>query len=248
MSAATTARAVAIIQARMGSTRLPGKSLADLGGTPVVDWVHRRVAAAGGIDAVIVATTDLANDDALADHLADQDVTVVRGDADDVLARFGLALTTTDAEFIVRITADCPFVQPVLIDRALGMIGDADYVPSGHDGHMPRGFDLEVIRRTALETALAEAIADDEREHVTPFIARRPERFPTVPFVAPQWAQRGDLRLTVDEQVDLDVVRAIVEGMGVTPDSLTGPDLMAFCDAHPEITALNAKVDHRTVR
>lgn len=238
---------LAIVQARMGSSRLPGKSLAELGGVPIIDWVYQRLSASQAVSKVVVATTTEPQDDPLVTHLENCQADVVRGHPTDVLHRFGTVLEAEAAEWVVRITADNPFVQPELIDAAVEQAAGVRYVYSGHTNRMPRGFDLEVVHRSALEEALAQAVAPEEREHVTPYIARRPEVFESRMFDPPQWARRGDLRFTVDERDDLAALRAIVDGMGALPATLAGPDLIQFCDQHPEIVALNAGIAHRTV-
>jgi spore coat polysaccharide biosynthesis protein SpsF (cytidylyltransferase family) len=239
----------AIVQARMGSTRLPGKTLMDLGGVPVVDWVTRRLAMTAGLDDVLVATSDQPADDVLARHLVGSGQRVVRGPADDVLGRFQQALGATDADTVVRITADCPFVQPELISLGLTTFFEcgADYLGTALDGRLPRGFDLEVIRRGAVESAALEAHDPVEREHVTTFVLRRPERFHHAALPAPEWARRPGYRICLDEPPDLSVLRAVVDGLGATPESLDGRAVISFLDANPQVVALNRSVVHRIV-
>jgi spore coat polysaccharide biosynthesis protein SpsF len=239
--------AVAVIQARMGSTRLPGKSLADLGGSPLLDWSVERAKAAPGIDEVVVATSTLAEDDEIADHAGRHQIACVRGSADDVLARYALAVSQHPADVIVRITADCPFVDPAIIERTIATVADAEYASTSLDGRYPRGLDVEAVRREVLETAAAEATDPAEREHVTLFIYRRPDRFRCRPVEAPDWARRSDLRFTVDEDADLALVRALVAGTGGTARTLTGVEIIRFLDDHPEIATLNRAVAHRNV-
>ena len=176
---------LAIVQARMGSSRLPGKSLAELGGVPIIDWVYQRLSASQAVSKVVVATTTEPQDDPLVTHLENCQADVVRGHPTDVLHRFGTVLEAEPAEWIVRITADNPFVQPELIDAAVEQAAGVRYVYSGHTNRMPRGFDLEVVHRSALEEALAQAVAPEEREHVTLYIARRPEVFESRMFDLP---------------------------------------------------------------
>jgi spore coat polysaccharide biosynthesis protein SpsF (cytidylyltransferase family) len=239
--------AAVVIQARMGSTRLPGKSLATLRGLPVIDWVVRRARLAEGVDEVVVATSTDASDDELADHVAANGWMAVRGDPLDVLDRYATALEQVGHDRIVRVTGDCPFVQPALIDMALDLLVDGvQYVATGHEGRFPRGFDCEAIDREALLVAHAEAIDPVEREHVTPFIARRPERFPSIALPSPPWAQRPEFRLTLDEADDLAMLRALADGLDRDPEDIDGPTLIGFLDAHPEIAAINAHVRHNT--
>ena len=242
--------AAAIVQARMGSTRLPGKTLAPLGDSTVIDWVIDRVSAAALVDDVIIATTTLANDDALAEHLRERGIRCVRGDADDVLSRYMLAARETSASVYVRITADCPFVDPEIIDTAVGAIAatdGVDYASTSQAGYYPRGLDVEAFRPDALIEADRLASDRDEREHVTLYIYRHPERFAIAAVPGPTWVRRPDLRFTVDEPEDLDLVRAVVGGLGATPASLITSDVVDFLDRHPEIRELNAAVEHRNI-
>jgi spore coat polysaccharide biosynthesis protein SpsF len=135
----------------------------------------------------------------------------------------------------------------VLIDSAVELLtGDVQYVATGHEGRFPRGFDCEAVRRDALLIANAEATDPVEREHVTPFIARRPDRFRTVALPSPAWARRPEFRLTLDEADDLAMLRAVAEGLDRDPEEIDGPLLMDFLDAHPEIVAINRHVQHST--
>lgn len=238
----------AIVQARLGSSRLPGKCLLPLGTSTVLDWVVERAGVSELVDEVIVATTTEAVDDELAAHVERRGTRCVRGSTDDVLARFVDVLGVTDAERVIRITADCPFVEPTLIAEAVRLGTDVDYVATGLDGRFPRGLDLEVVDRTALLVADAESTDPVEREHVTPFIVRRPERFRHRALPAPEWARRLDLRFTIDEDADYRAATAIVDGIGADAGSLTGPGLVRFLDDHPEVVELNRSVSHREVR
>ena len=240
--------AVAIVQARMGSSRLPGKTMEPLGDWRVVDWVVHRVAAADAVRDVIVATTDLPGDDVLVEHLGAQGVEVARGRSDDVLARFVGALVSTDAALVVRVTADCPFLDPGVIDLGAATIVDAhaDYVATGLDGRYPRGLDVEVFRREALLRAHRETSDPEEREHVTPYIYRHPEVFRCAPIGAPGWAARPDLRFTLDEPADLALLRAVVRDLG-SDRLLATRDIVSYLDAHPDVVAMNAGVEHRNI-
>lgn len=232
----------------MGSSRLPGKTLEPLGDATVLDWVVRRLAFAESVDEVVVATSTRPDDDAIEDHLAGTGVSVVRGDADDVLGRFISALSATDAEIVLRVTADCPFVDPSLVDRAVASLGSLDYVATGVDGRFPRGFDLEAMTRAALVAADSAATEPDEREHVTLHIVRYPTRFAIGPIVAPGWiVSARDIRVTVDEAEDLEVVRAVVAGTGLGPEDLTGEIVVEFLHANPSVRSVNAAVEHRTI-
>ena len=240
----------AVIQARMGSTRLPGKVMMQLGDRPVLSWSVERAGLAEAVDEVIVATSTGAEDDVIEEHARSLGVRCVRGSSDDVLDRYRRALEVTPATTIVRITADCPFIDPGIITagvNALDAVDRPDYASTGLDGRYARGLDVEAMRRGALEAAAAEATADDEREHVTLFIYRRPDRFTLAAVPAPEWARRPELRFTLDEPADFELISRVADGLGATPTSLVGSDVVAFLDRHPDVAGLNRTVQHRTV-
>ncbi len=242
----TAPRVVAIIQARMASTRLPGKTLADLGGAPVMDRVLSRVGRAERVSDVVVAITDRPVDDQLEEHLDALGANVVRGDSDDVLSRFGLVADGFRADAYLRVTADCPLIDPGVVDDVIAAFakGDVDYCSNVLARTYPIGMDCEVISSAALRTALDEAADPAEREHVTPFIYRHPERFRLRNVEAPAWAARPQLRLTVDEPNDVELLRHIVAELG--PDASLR-EILELLDTRPDIAAINADVEHRHV-
>jgi spore coat polysaccharide biosynthesis protein SpsF len=194
----------------MGSSRLPGKVLADLGGEPVLAFLLRRLRRAP-VDAVVLATSDSALDDPVAALGADCGVPVVRGSELDVLARYVDALDAHPADDVIRITADCPLADPALISRALDVHrrSGADYTSNTLVRTYPDGLDVEVVRASALRVADAEAEAAEEREHVTPFLYRRPERFELASFTHSDFL--ADHRWTLDTPADLAFLRGLVE-------------------------------------
>ena len=238
-----------IAQARMGSSRLPGKTLELLGAATVLDWVVARSRSAAQVDEMVIATSDDPIDDPIEQRCRALDVTCARGAPLDVLDRYQVALAETDAEEIVRITADCPLLDPGIVDLAIETrrAGDLDYVSTSLDGRYPRGLDVEVVRRSVLEAAAREATDPDEREHVTLFVYRRPERFTCAAVVCPSWARHPELRITVDEAPDLEVVRRVVDGLGHDTTAFSGEDALSFLIDHPEIAEINRDVDHRNV-
>ncbi|MHB9149524.1 MAG: cytidylyltransferase domain-containing protein [Thermoleophilia bacterium] len=240
-----TPRVVAIAQARMGSTRLPGKVMLDLAGRPVVDRVVERLSQAATLDAVVVAVPDLSEDDRLADHLRAQGVTVVRGSSDDVLARYAKAAGEANAEVIVRVTCDCPLIDPQVIDETVAAFfwePPVDYCSNTLRRTYPIGMDTEIFTRQALKSAHSEARALHEREHVTPFIYQRPERFRLRNVEAPPALRRPQYRLTVDEESDLTLAREIYNRLGGDPHLFAVIELL---DENPELALINAAVSHR---
>ena len=207
--------ALAIVQARMSSTRLPRKVLADVGGEPMLALLLRRLARARNVDEIRVATSARAEDDAIAEQAQSLGHAAFRGPLDDVLARFVGAAEGHDGP-IVRLTADCPLVDPATVDAVVALFeGTAGcaYASNVLPRTYPDGLDTEVISLAALRTVHDETTDAAEREHVTIGVRADPERWPAVALVhAPE--SLGELRWTVDTPDDLAFVRAVVERLG----------------------------------
>lgn len=173
-------RKVAVVQARTGSSRLPGKVLMLLAGRPVLDHVVTRVSAAERIDEVVVATTDLPGDDAISDYCRDRGWTCVRGSESDVLSRYALAVRESGAGIVARVTSDCPLFSPRILDAMLAAFDpdSMDYMSTNWpERTFPVGLDCEVMRADAL-LAIADTATDlYDREHVTPHFYRNPDRY-----------------------------------------------------------------------
>jgi spore coat polysaccharide biosynthesis protein SpsF (cytidylyltransferase family) len=219
MTLTSVVRRVAIIQARMSSSRLPGKVLAPLLGLPLIVFMARRVQRAQLVDEVVVATSTDASDDRLAATLADHGITCVRGSLDDVLDRFRTAARVRGASQIVRLTGDCPLMDADLVDRALTLLSTsgADYVSNVSPPTYPDGLDVEAFTMTALEDAWANAKQPSEREHVTLYLRAGHEHVRTA-----GWSALSDLsalRWTVDHADDLAHVRALLELAGATSET-----------------------------
>ena len=177
----TPVRVIAVVQARLGSTRLPGKALLDLGGRPMLEHVLVRAAAVPGVDQVVLATTVSPEDGALADLARDVGIQCVRGSVDDVLDRFHTVLLEHPAEAVMRIAADCPLLDPEVSGRVASeyrRLAEIDYVSNVQPPTYPDGLDTEVISAAALERAWREARSGSDREHVTPYLWSRPDAVP----------------------------------------------------------------------
>jgi spore coat polysaccharide biosynthesis protein SpsF len=200
---------VAIIQARMGSTRLPGKVLKDLCGETVLARVVNRTRRARLIDEILVATTDRPADDAIVAECRKYSFAVSRGDQDDVLDRYFRAAQLTKAEIVVRITSDCPLIDPEITDQTIAAFLEArpDYSSNTLVRTYPRGLDTEVMSVDALARAWQAARKPYEREHVTPYIYEHPEEFRILSVTGD--ADYSGHRWTVDTPEDLEFVRAI---------------------------------------
>ena len=214
---------VAIIQARMGSTRLPEKVLRKIGDEPMLAHVHERARKASLVDDVVVATSDQLTDDSIAEFCDSRDISCYRGSEPDVLDRYFQAATSVDAETIVRITADCPFLSPPVLDRVVGayLNSDDEYVTNVLEYTHPDGLDVEVFGYETLEEAWREASSSEEREHVTVYI-RESQKFSSknvenvVDMSQYEFTDADTiLRWTVDYPADLEFVREVYDRLTV---------------------------------
>ena len=232
-----------VIQARTGSTRLPGKVLEDLGGHPVLEWVVRAAKAATQIDTVIVATSTLAGDDVVADLADSLGVPVVRGSEDDVLSRYVAALDAHPADAIVRLTADCPLLDPSLIDAVAGAWAASpthDYVSTLVSRCLPRGLDVELVTAQALR-AVDRIAVDHDRVHVTSLLYAQPTAYRLLGVCVTPPA--NDLRVTLDTQEDLVLLRALVAELPDAPPAWN--DVVAVLRSRPDLVAINSAIKQK---
>ncbi len=199
---------VAVVQARLGSVRLPKKVMLEIEGKPLIGLLLARLSESTQLSAIVVALPDSSENDPLAHYVADLGYAIVRGDEHDVLARYAKALDETHADVIVRITGDCPLVDPALVDRAIEehATQGVDYLSNTNPPTFPDGLDVEVIAAAALRRAQAEATDAYDREHVTPFL-RTGNGFSKGNLEYP--TNHSDLRWTVDDADDLEFVRSV---------------------------------------
>jgi len=218
---------LAILQARMSSTRLPGKVLAPVLGEPMIGRQLERLARSARLDRIVVATSTDPSDDPLAAWCEGRGQPVFRGALGDVLDRFHGALALVpEADTVVRLTGDCPLADPAVIDATIErhLATGADYTSNTPAVRTyPHGLDTEVMRRTALEAAWREAKDPYEREHVTPFIYRHPERF-RIESLSRQ-PSLAHLRWTVDFPQDLAFVRGVYERLYPAKPAFTSDDV-----------------------
>jgi spore coat polysaccharide biosynthesis protein SpsF len=205
-------KVVAIIQARLGSTRLPGKVLAEVGGRPLLARQIERLRRARTLDELVVATTTKTDDDAIKQLAHALGVGCFRGPADDVLHRFALAARDAAADVVVRVTADCPLIDPTIIDQAVRAICEqpaaCDYASNVLERTYPRGLDVEAMWSDALLRMDRLARSPSAREHVTTFARfERPDLF--LLRSIRDWEDNSDLRWTVDTAEDLEYIRRL---------------------------------------
>lgn len=239
-------RIVAVIQARVGSSRLPGKVLLPLRGRPLLERMLSRVAHARELDEVVVATTRLAADDSIRALMASLGVRCVSGDPTDLVDRHLAAARATNADAIVKIPSDCPLIDPTVIDQTVGYFRSQfprfAFVSNLHPPTWPDGNDVEVMSREALEITVREATRPFEREHTTPFIWDQPARFALGNVT---WSTGLDLsashRLTLDYPEDYALISTVFEAIGHgdnPPFSVAA--IVDYLNAHPAVKALNA--------
>lgn len=235
---------VAIVQARMTSTRLPGKILLEVMDRSMLAYQLERVARVPSIDAIVIATTTNATDDPVEAFARDGGYGLHRGSENDVLARFAGVLSENDAETVVRLTADCPLTDPEVIEQTIQRFKSADpacdYVTNAIPRSYPAGLDVEVFKRAALETAAAEARDPYDREHVTPFIYRNPDRFRLLSVVL-EPSLAGE-RWTLDEPGDFELIRRVLEALYPINPDFRMRDVIRILDENPEWRGLNGSV------
>lgn len=234
-------RTIAIIQTRMGSSRLPGKVLRDLAGDTMLARVVQRVRAARSISQVVIATTTADIDDAVVREAARLGCGIYRGPENDVLGRYHGAARAFDADCVVRMTSDCPLLDPAVIDAVVSALGpDLDYVSNTHHRSYPRGLDVEAFHRDTLERMARLATSEAAREHVTAYLMERPDLFVTRQVQAAH--DDSDLRWTVDAPDDLALVRTLYDLLDLGHDHRPYREVVQVVRARPELTAINAHV------
>ena len=234
-----------IIQARMGSTRMPGKVLMDLAGKPVLWHIVTRLQRAAQLDSIWVATTIVHDDDRIEEACRNWNVPVFRGSHDDVLSRYyecakRIGMQRDKEDYIVRITADCPFVDPSIVDILIekAVHGDYDYVSNTDPPTFPDGLDVEVFRFQVLETAVKEAWLNSEREHVTPYIRMNKA------FLKYNFSRTPDLsniRLTFDTREDYQMIAMIYDALYREGEIISLNDVLKLLDSRSDILAINAQ-------
>jgi glutamate-1-semialdehyde-2,1-aminomutase len=231
---------LALIQARMGSTRLPGKVLADIGGHPMVWHVVNRLKQAPSLDQIMVATSKESHDDELADFCQKNNIPCSRGKELDVLDRFYQAAKQFKADVICRITADCPLIDPQVVERVVSIFlkGDYDYVSNVLHYTYPDGLDIEVFSFKALEASWQEVSSQAEREHVTLYF-RTSGKFRLANVENDDYPIDQYMRWTVDEPSDLAFVRAIYARLGEGEKVFGLPDILQLLAQAPEIKEIN---------
>jgi len=239
---------ILIIQARMGSTRLPGKVLLPVAGRPLLEHLVHRMRHVPHVDALVVATTTNPLDDAIAAFCNQHSLHCFRGSEEDVLARYYEAAKSFGAEVVVRITADCPLMDPGILTSAIAAFrqnyDDLDYFSNTLRRSFPRGLDIEMMRFSILEKAFFEANTSYSREHVTPFVIHNAHQFRLGNFFSRR--DLSKLRLTVDTKEDFTLIQNIITALLPEKPDFTLDDIVALLEKHPEWKGINAHVRQKT--
>jgi spore coat polysaccharide biosynthesis protein SpsF len=235
---------VAIVQARVGSSRLPGKVLADIAGQSMLRRVIERVRRIPGLSEVVVATTLAPEDEAIVEECGRIGAPFFRGSENDVLDRYYCACNKQGADAVVRITSDCPLIDPVesgkVVDAFLAQA--ADLAANDIKATYPLGLGTEVIARKVLHLTWSHATKPYERQHVTPYIYQHPEQFHLVNVEAP--SNHGNLRWTVDTPADLEFVRSVYTRLD---GSFNWHDVLSLLEREPDLIEINRHIRQKAL-
>lgn len=234
-------RIIAVTQARLGSTRLPGKILKEIDGTTLLGLHIQRILKSKKIGELVIATTISPEDDAITKFADEKKLRSYRGSVNDVLDRFYQAVKNQNADYVVRLTSDCPLIDATLIDKIITYAIDKklEYCSNTLDPHYPDGQDVEVFTFAALERAWKEASLTSEREHVTPFIWKNSSFKDGKLFRSDNFAEGynfGHLRMTVDELKDYELVKKLVQDLGKEASWL---DYANYLQEHDSVREIN---------
>jgi len=231
---------VAIIQARMNSSRLPGKVLLPLMGKPVLEHVVLRLKHAATLNNIVIATSTEVADNAIALWTQTNNVDYYRGSLNDVLDRYYQAACLYKADAIVRITSDCPVIDPYIVDEVVVGFEEGEFDAYSLSGEFPDGLDCQVFSFEAIEKAWKEATLPSEREHVGPYIEKHPELFNLGSLQ--KFYNLGHLRFTIDEGRDYELLQQIYNELFDSDYLFVTDDILKLLDRRPELLHINSKI------
>ncbi|MEK4484804.1 glycosyltransferase family protein [Psychrobacillus sp. FSL H8-0484] len=238
---------LAIIQARMGSTRLPGKILKKVNGKALLAYQIERVRQSKCIDKIVIATTIDQKDEPIVEFCEQYGVDYYRGSENDVLARYYEAAEQFEGDIIVRLTSDCPIIDPIVMDETIcyyiDHASEFDYVSNTIERTYPRGLDTEVFSREALEKSYKEATLERDREHVTAYMYTNPEKFRLGSISNPQ--DLGHYRWTVDTVEDFELIELILKELYHFSKMFYMDDVINILGKYPEWNKINAHIEQK---
>jgi spore coat polysaccharide biosynthesis protein SpsF len=241
-------KTVIIVQARMTSTRLPGKVLKAVLGKPLLEYQWERLRKVSQVDEIIIATTTNDTDRPIVEFCETRGIACFRGSEQDVLSRYYEAATKAQADVVVRVTSDCPMIDPEIVETAISEFlsyGDAcDYLSNTVKRSYPRGLDVEVMSFVALEAAGHAARKQGDREHVTSYIYTHPAIFQVRQLVGEE--DLTEHRWTVDEPADLELISMMLEALYPVTPNFRLADCLDLLDRHPTWKNINAGISQKT--
>jgi spore coat polysaccharide biosynthesis protein SpsF len=237
-------KVVATIEARMTSTRLPGKVLLEIGGKPALEFMIDRIKQSRLVDDIVVATTVNSSDQPIIDLCNKIACKYFRGSEEDVLLRVLEAAKSVNADIIVELTGDCPFIDPKIIDEVIELYfsGEYDYASNVVERSFPDGFDTQVFSVQSLEKV--SLMTDDplDRVHVSCYFYNNPQRFRLVNLMADRDLTWPDLRLTIDEQADYQLLKLIAEKLRDSNGMFSARDVISLLKREPDLIEINKHV------
>ncbi|MEY8763045.1 MULTISPECIES: cytidylyltransferase domain-containing protein [Clostridium] len=237
---------VCIVQARTGSTRLPGKVLKKICGKTILEHDIDRLKRSNGIDKIVIATTTKEQDDIIVEIAEKALVGYFRGSEQDVLSRYYYAAKQYDADIVIRVTSDCPLIDPKIIDnmvekfKRLNKTENIDYLSNKIKPTYPRGLDVEIFTFKALEKCFKEADKDYEKEHVTPYIYLNPDKFKFKNYENKK--DYSKFRWTLDTKEDLELIEIIYNNLYKENSFFYFEDILKFVLDNPEVSIVNENV------
>ncbi len=240
----------AIIQARITSTRLPGKVLMDIEGKPMLWHVINRLKSSKKLDDIILTIPDTKENDILEKFAKDNKVKYFRGNENNVLSRYYETAKKFHCEVIVRLTSDCPLIDPKIVDLVIEkhLNRGVDYTSNVIKKTFPRGLDVEVFNFMVLEKAHKGAKENYQREHVTPYIYEHPEIFKLQNITAKGILKRPEIRLTVDTKEDLRLIKEIYKYFSKPQKIFYAKEIIELLDKYPELKKINAKIKQKDLK
>ncbi len=236
---------LAIIQARMGSTRFPGKILKKINDKLVLDYVIERLRLSKMLNDIILATTISERDNVIEQYAIKKNVTYFRGNEEDVLSRYYYAAKKYGGDIIVRITSDCPLIDPVIVDQVIKKHIElkVDYTSNSTESTYPKGLDVEVFNYPVLEEAFKNATQKYEKEHVTPYILEHPQRFKLLNIEAEGKFRRPDIRITLDTKEDFELISKIISNFKAIDFSTEA--IIDYINEYPKLLEINKNVKQK---
>lgn len=236
---------IVIIQARMGSSRLPGKVLKPLGSLDVLSYGIVRCRAIQGVSEVIIATSNLSQDDVIAKWCEEHEVACFRGSEDDVLDRYVQCAKIYNPDYVMRVTSDCPFVDFEMASEIVSLMGNFRKDIVLVEGDLPRGLVVELISFEALQRIHKVGSEDRHREHVTYYAYEFKDEFKSVTYKAPSNRIAPELRITLDTQEDYKLLKAVAEHF--QSPLVSSAEVIQYLKANPEVAKLNAHIEQKPV-